>query len=120
MSTKPKPPKHLRAAGAALFRDIAAEYQIGDSAGVALLIVAAEALDRMREAQACIKRDGATVPDRYGVLKLHPACGLEKDSRNGMVLALKALNLDIEPIRDRVGRPGANPTWNGRAYANEA
>jgi P27 family predicted phage terminase small subunit len=118
MAAKIKPPKHLRAAGAALFRDVAAEYAIEDSAGLTLLTTACEALDRMRAAQAAIKRHGETVLDRYGCVKLNPACGLEKDSRNGMVLALKCLNLDLEPVRDRVGRPDRSTTWNGRTHAN--
>ena len=118
MPLKPKAPKHLKAAGATLWRSIAAEYGIEDSAGLALLSAACESLDRQRAAQAAILKHGETVMDRYGCIKLNPACGLEKDSRNGMVLALKALNLDIEPIRDRVGRPGKPLGWNGvRAHA---
>ena len=118
MRLKRTAPSHLRAAGARLWRDIAAEYAIDDSAGIALLTTACEALDRMRAAQAAIKKHGETVLDRYGCVKLNPACGLEKDSRAGMILALKALSLDIEPIRDRVGRPGKPLGWNGvRAHA---
>ena len=114
MQLKPKPPKHLLAAGAALWREIVSDYGLEDAAGLALLTAAAcEALDRMRAAQAAIKKHGEVVLDRYGCPKLNPACGLEKDSRAGMVLALKSLNLDIEPLRDRVGRPGAFPAWNG-------
>ena len=64
MSLKPKPPKHLCAAGAALWRQIATEYGIEDAAGVALLTTACEALDRMRAAQAAIKKHGETVLDR--------------------------------------------------------
>ena len=76
---KLKPPKHLLAAGAALWRDIVSEYGIEDSAGLAILTTAAESLDRMRAAQAAIKKHGETVMDRYGCVKLNPACGLEKD-----------------------------------------
>jgi len=49
---------------------------------------------------------GEVVTDRYGQTKVNPACALEKkDSRNGFLLALKQLNLDMEPLRDSVGRP---------------
>jgi len=61
-------------------------------------------LDRIREAQAAIRKHGALVPDRWGTLKQNPACFLERDARAGMLSALKALNLDLEPLRDR-GRP---------------
>ena len=59
----------------------------------------------MWAAQAAIEAQGAVVTDRYGQTKVNPACALEKDSRNGFLLALKQLNLDIEPLRHSVGRP---------------
>jgi len=62
---------------------------------------AAEAQDRIREAQRAIRRHGALVQDRYGALKQNQACFLERDSRAGMLSALRALNLDLEPLRDR-------------------
>lgn len=98
-------PKHLGTAGRALFARLAEEYAISDAAGATLLVVAAECLDRMREAQAEIDLHGLQTPDRYGSLKANPAVGIEKDSRNGLLAALKALNLDLEPLRDGPGRP---------------
>jgi P27 family predicted phage terminase small subunit len=117
---KRKAPAHLRKEGAALYREIASEYAIGDAAGLALLATACEALDRMRAAQAAISSNGELVRDRYGALKLNPACGLEKDARAGFVLALKALNLDIEPLRDRLGRPGKGlgVAWENVGHAH--
>ncbi len=99
-------PKHLKKDGKALFETIAREYNLDDAAGVALLTTAAECLDRMREAQAEIKKHGVLSEDRYGNLKQNPACGLEKDARNGFLAAIKSLNLDLEPLRDGPGRPG--------------
>jgi phage terminase small subunit len=100
-----RPPAHLLKPGAALWREIVAEYGIADPAGLALLTTAAECLDRMRAAQKAIKVHGEIVVDRYGAAKLNPACNLEKDARNGMLAAFRALNLDIEPLRDGPGRP---------------
>jgi hypothetical protein len=60
-----KPPRHLKAAGKALWNDIVRQYRIADGAGLALVTTAAEALDRMREAQAAIRQRGALVADRY-------------------------------------------------------
>lgn len=108
MEQIPKPPEHLKTEGAQFFRDIVAEYSVDDGAGLALLTRAAECLDRLREAQDTIAKDGATVNDRYGAPKQHPACAIEKDSRNGFFAAVKALNLDIEPLRDRPGRPAGS------------
>lgn len=100
-----KPPRHLQRDGRAFWRDVAGEYRIVDPAGLALLTTAAECLDRMRQAQASVAEHGAMVADRYGSLKANPACALERDARNGFLSAMRALNLDIEPTRDRAGRP---------------
>jgi len=62
-------------------------------------------MDRMRAAQAAIAEHGEVVTDRYSQVKVNPACQLERDSRNGFLAALRALNLDLEPIRDGPGRP---------------
>jgi phage terminase small subunit len=109
-----KVPAHLLKDGARLYRDVASEYGIADAGGLAVLTTAAECLDRMRAAQRAIQEHGAIVMDRYGKPKVHPACSLEKDARAGFLLAIKGLNLDIEPLRDRAGRPGVGlgVTWN--------
>jgi len=98
-------PSHLKATGARLWRDLVDEYRIADGAGRALVTTAAEAMDRMKAAQAAIAEHGEVVLDRYGAPKLNPACALEKDARAGLLAALKALNLDLEPLRDGPGRP---------------
>lgn len=92
-----RPPAHLKPAGAKFWRRIVDEYRVEDSAGVALATCAAECLDRMRAAQDAIAARGEIVNDRYGAPKLNPACGLEKDARNGFIAAVKALNLELEP-----------------------
>jgi P27 family predicted phage terminase small subunit len=117
-SKHPRAPKHLRKDGAQLYRDIAAEYEITDSAGTALLTTACECLDRMRAAQRAIEEHGEMTLDRYGCPKINPAIGLEKDSRAHFILALKALSLDIEPIRNRVGRPALSGYTGGSSRAD--
>jgi P27 family predicted phage terminase small subunit len=106
-------PAHLLTDGGKLWRDVVAEYGISDPAGLALLTTAGECLDRMRAAQTAIKQHGEIVVDRYGAPKLNPACNLEKDARNGMLAALRALNLDLEPLRDAAGRPPSPSGWKG-------
>jgi hypothetical protein len=46
--------------------------------------------------------------DRFGQLRAHPAVAIERDARDQMLRALKLLNLDIEPLRGRVGRPAGS------------
>src|SRR4051812_44268263 len=94
------PPAHLKPDGAEFFRVIAEQYRIDDAAGLSLLCVAGECVDRMRAAQAAIAEHGEVVTDRYEQVKINPACTLEKEARNGFLAALKALNLDLEPLRD--------------------
>jgi hypothetical protein len=96
-----KPPEHLKPAGAELWAEIQKQYAIVDAGGLALLTTAAECLDRMRAAQLQIAEGGEFTADRYGQLRVSPACQLEKESRAGYLLALKQLNLDLEPLRDR-------------------
>ena len=57
------------------------------------------------QAQALIAEHGAVTKDRWGQLRPNPACTIERDSRAAMLAALKALNLDLEPLRDKPGRP---------------
>jgi phage terminase small subunit len=105
MLNPPKAPRHLKRAGAKLWADLVEQYAISDAAGLALLQVAAECVDRQTAARAAILKHGEVVTDRYGAPKLNPALALEKDARNGLLAALKSLNLDVEPIRDGPGRP---------------
>lgn len=103
-----KIPDHLGPAGREFFATVAAEFTITDPAGLTLLAVAGAALDRMTEAQASIAEHGALVAGASGQLRTNPACGLERDARTGFLSALRALNLDIEPLRDRPGRPAGS------------
>ena len=74
-----------------------------DDAGHLLLQTALESFDRMRQAQEIILQDGATIRDRFDQLKSHPQITVERDARSAMLQALKALNLDLEPLKERPG-----------------
>ena len=103
---KKNPPEHLKSAGASLYAAISDEYSIDDAGGLALLLTAAEALDRLRAAQSEIDRHGELIKDRFGQLKANPACAIERDCRRDFLASLKCLNLDLEPLRDSRGNPG--------------
>src|SRR5262245_2448137 len=93
------PPAHLSAEAAGWWRKITTEWDL-DDAGQLILTMALEAFDRMRGAQRVIKREGLTIKGRA-----HPATVIERDARLAMLRALRQLNLDLEPLRDRPGRP---------------
>ena len=93
-------PKHLSKPAKTWWRKIQAEYSITDQAGHLLLQTALEAFDRMKEAQERIATDGLMVKDRFEQDKQHPLLTVERDSRSQMLLALKALQLDVDPSQE--------------------
>lgn len=100
-----KPPPGLTAESAAWWKTLLSEYSIEDAAGLLLLENAMRARDRMTQASDLIEKHGAVTVDRFGQLRPNPATTIERDSRAAMQSALKALNLDLEPLRDAAGRP---------------
>ncbi len=106
MKDSAKPPETLSPAAAGWWERLRKEYALDDEAALLLLETALVAFDRMTAARELIEAEGLTFRDRWGQVKGHPATTIERDSRAGMLAALKALNLDIEPLRDAPGRPG--------------
>jgi len=102
---KNAPPTGLSPKARAWWKKIIDEYAIEDAAGLLLLETALQAFDRMHDARALITKHGAVTLDRFDQLRPNPATTIERDSRAAMCSALKALNLDLEPLRDGVGRP---------------
>lgn len=105
MATPKSPPRGLSTEAKAWWKRLASEYGIEDDAGLLLLQTGLEAFDRMRVAQEAIREEGMTVFDRFGQRKAHPLLPAERDARAQMLAALRALNLDVEPLHDRPGRP---------------
>ena len=104
-TTTDKPPKHLSRGAQEGWQKLTTEYSIDDEAGKLLLQTALEAFDRMKKAAERIDKDGDAVEDRFGQVKPHPLLNAERDARSQMLAALKQLNLDIEPLNDKPGRP---------------
>jgi P27 family predicted phage terminase small subunit len=101
-------PGHLSADARRWWRELQREYALDDPAGLLLLQTGMEAFDRMKAAQAQIARDGQTVLDRFDQPKPHPMLTVERDARAQLLAALKALNLDLEPLKSGPGRPGGS------------
>lgn len=99
-----KIPSHLSAEAKAIFKKLSAEYKILDEGGLKILRAACEAFDRAQEARTRIDLEGMVYRDRYDQPKPHPLLAIERDSRAAFLAGLKALNLDLEPIKD-IGRP---------------
>jgi P27 family predicted phage terminase small subunit len=106
MKTSIKVPKHLSKEAKRFWKELRDEYGIDDVAGLNMLRVALEAFDRAQATRKAIDREGMTLKDKFGQTKPHPLLPIERDSRAAFLAGLKALNLDLEPLRDRPGRPG--------------
>jgi phage terminase small subunit len=97
--------KHIRRESRAEVRRIQAEYEIEDQGGLALLYIYADADTTERNCQDVVNTEGLTVLDRFEQQKPHPLLTAIRDARSQKMMALKALNLDLEPLKDRPGRP---------------
>ncbi len=102
---KKSAPRTLSAEARRWWVQILAEYDVQDAGGLLTLQTALEAFDRMRQAQRTIREEGPTVLDRWRQRKPHPLLNVERDARAQMLMALKALNLDLEPTQNGPGRP---------------
>ncbi|MGI8783565.1 MAG: P27 family phage terminase small subunit [Acidobacteriota bacterium] len=107
-SANPKAPKTLTVEARRWWNRLTTEYQIEDEAGLFMLQIAMEAFGTMRAAQVLLDRDGLVTQDRFAQPRAHPAATIARDARAAMLAAFKALNLDVEPLRDRPGRPGGS------------
>jgi P27 family predicted phage terminase small subunit len=103
-----QPPAHLGEDGKELWNNIQRSYRLDDPGGLALLQVACEARDRVSSCRQQLDLDGEVIEGVRGDLRAHPAAQIERDARSAMIRALKELRLDVEPLRDRPGRPGGS------------
>jgi phage terminase small subunit len=108
------PPKHLSRSSKQLWRDLTTEYSLDDAAGLRILRSALESLDRAEAAREAIARDGLLIKDRWGQDKVNPLCAVERDARSSFLHAMKALSLDLEPLRSGPGRPPDSERKTGR------
>ncbi len=104
-SGKQRAPAGLSKAARLWWRKLVEEYEIDDPGGLLVLETALRAFDRMMEARERLDAEGLTLKDRFGQAKPQPCAVIERDSRSAMLAALRALNLDTEPLNDRPGRP---------------
>jgi len=82
------------------------EYGISDAGGLLYIQSFADAYTQELAAMDIVAVDGLTFLDRFNQIKSHPLCSIIRDARSQKLAALKHLNLDLEPLRDKPGRPG--------------
>jgi len=108
-----KPPIHLSAEAKKWWRKVTSKWEIDESAFL-LLEVSLEALDEMRVAQKTLKKEGAIIRGKNGVMKKSPALEFLKLSRSHFLQSWRMLGLQLEPPREN-GRP----TMKGLNYDEE-
>ena len=107
MKAKIRPPTHLSTKAKRSWKELLDQWpSIGDVAGLLILQALLESFDKAQAARKQIDRDGLTVTDKFGQVKSHPLLTVERDNRAAHLAGLRALNLDVEPLRDKPGRPG--------------
>jgi hypothetical protein len=107
------PPRTLGQHGQALYDRILSEYEISDAGGLQLLLLAAEATDRLQALRANIDQDGEVLRTRSGP-KPHPALRTELSTRSFIVRTLARLGLDVTDPLAQPGHPltGVKKYWS--------
>jgi hypothetical protein len=90
--------------GRRLWEAVQAEYAIADSAGVELLCLACESLDRAAQLSAAVVADGVVIRTARGETREQPALKAELACRAFVAKALDRLGLNVEPAKPN-GRP---------------
>jgi phage terminase small subunit len=81
------------------------KFGIKDPAGIHLVETFADAYTLELNSMDIVQRDGLSYRDRFNQIKSHPLCSVIRDARAQKMAALKALNLDLEPLNQGPGRP---------------
>ena len=91
-------PEHLHGEAAAWWKAVNDEFDLDDSHSQWLLLVAAEAFGRLRDAQQIVKKEGLCVTTSRGVVSAHPMLRVERETRSQLLQALRHLCLDATGV----------------------
>jgi P27 family predicted phage terminase small subunit len=88
-----KAPRHLGPDGRKLWRQLTAGYDFSDQGGQVLLTAACELLDRLRQTEAEIEREGAILEDNRGRKYANPRTTIARDLRSQYLAVFRQLKL---------------------------
>src|SRR6516165_6003565 len=117
-ATRLSPPRKLGKSGLDLWNSIQSEFQIADSGGVALLMQACQAADRVQALSDQIDADGLTIRSKAG-LRAHPCLRDEIAGRSFIVRTLAKLGVTDESIKPMGRPPTGGIGWRGPLYGDE-
>jgi hypothetical protein len=98
------PPRPLGKHGTALWRSIRCEYDVTDAAGVELLCLACQALDRAEACREKIDEMGEVGIVNGAAVREHPLLRHELTNRSFVAKTLERLGVNQEPTKAN-GRP---------------
>lgn len=98
-------PRGLTKRDRELFKAMIEEYSIDDPAGLSIMQTAMIAKATETKCQRIVDKEGLVYFDRFNRPKNHPLLTTIRDARSQYLQALRQLNLDLEPLKDRPGRP---------------
>ena len=96
---KNKPPCHLMPATRRWWSQVVADFAL-ESHHLRLLTAACEAWDRMTDARETLAAEGTYYRNASGEPRLHPAAGVERDSRIAFARMVREIGLDGAPEPD--------------------
>jgi hypothetical protein len=97
-------PSDLGHDGRLLWERVMREYRIDDVGGLELLRQGCRAADRAEKCRRQIDAEGELVETKHGP-KENPLCKIELSNRHFVARVIRALGLDVEPVRASAGRP---------------
>jgi len=104
--SNPKAPAGLSHEARKLFRETSEQYSIDDAPSLVLLGNACRALDRLRFAEAIVKKEGAIYLDRFGQPKAHPAAARVDAENLTLQRSLRELGINLSPLPSSSRPPG--------------
>lgn len=96
--SNPKAPAGLSQEARKLFHETTEQSSIDDAPSLVLLGNACRALDRLRLAEAIVKKEGAIYLDRFGQPKAHPAAARVDAENLTLQRSLRELGINLSPL----------------------
>jgi phage terminase small subunit len=93
----PRPPAGLSQEARRLFSETVEQYQLDDAPSLVLLGNACRALDRLRLAEAIVKKEGSVYLDRFHQPKAHPAAARVDAENLTLQRSLRELGISLSP-----------------------
>jgi phage terminase small subunit len=100
-----RPPKHLTAAGKALWKAVAEGFRLG-AHQYELLVKACEAADEGEAARVALVEHGTVYTDRFGAPRARPEVAIERDCRLAVARLMRELALEPGESAPRLPRAG--------------